>query len=78
MCGAVSALFHTTYDMVFDEVQKKLFHVTGKKGCLQRPVSICKQQAPVNLTEANTVHVIDAGAEIKCFFFTFFTCKIDE
>jgi hypothetical protein len=35
--------------------------------CLRRPVSTCKQQSAVNLTEANTVHVIDAGAEMKCF-----------
>jgi hypothetical protein len=62
--------------MVSGEVQKQLFHVTGKKVCMRRPVSIYRQQAAVKLTESDTVHVIDAGAEMKCFYF--FTCKIDE
>jgi len=64
---SISALFHTTYDMVIGEAQKQLFHVTGKKVCMRRRVSTCRQQAAVNITEANTVHVIDAGAEMKCF-----------
>jgi hypothetical protein len=33
---------------------------------MRRPVNICQQQAAVNLTEANAVHVIDTGAEMKC------------
>lgn len=64
---SISALLRTTYDMVSGEVQKQLFYVTGKKVCMRRPVSICRQQAAANLTESNTVHVIDAGAEMKCF-----------
>jgi len=53
--------------MVSGEVQKQLLHVTGKKVCMRRPVSVCRQQAAVNFTESNTAHVIDAGAEMKCF-----------
>ena len=33
----------------------------------RHPVNICKQQAAMNLIEANTVHVIVAGAEMKRF-----------
>lgn len=69
MSEVVSALCYTTYDTVIVEVQEQLFHVIGTKVCMRRPVSICQQQAAVKFTEANAVHVIDAGTEMKCFFF---------
>jgi hypothetical protein len=37
------------------------------KQLMRRPVSICQQQAAAKLTEANTVHVIDAGTEMNFF-----------
>jgi len=76
MRGAVSALFHTTYDMVIGEVQKRLFHVIGKKLCMRRPVSICRQQAAVtHRSEYCPRYRCRCGNEM---LFTCFTCKIDE
>jgi hypothetical protein len=76
MRGAVSVLFHTTYDMVLGEVQKQLLHVIGKivyatPWLYLQTAATCKHHR----SEYCPHYRRRCGNEM---FFTCFTRKIDE